>query len=34
MKKRIYGLENEFGIAFTSHGRRDPTVGKGGALSV
>ena len=22
MKKRIYGLENEFGIAFTSHGRR------------
>lgn len=22
MRKRIYGLENEFGIAFTSHGRR------------
>ncbi len=22
MKKRIYGLESEFGIAFTSHGRR------------
>ena len=22
MKKRIYGLENEFGIAFTCNGRR------------